>query len=206
MRSSRATCEAVHARQSDIENHDFRPEFVDDGERAACRRASCALRGRASRATSTRLPPRRRYRRPEACGARAPCRRSHRSNSWVPRVPHQARSVRRRFFEISSTDFSIRVFGGVKAGCGRWAGSIGVGFAAGRDDRDIPHASARRKTGAQGLHPPSSAIVILQAARRGRPHARRTMFDLFDDIPKPDIDWQPDWLDAGHRIRPDGAR
>ena len=22
------------------------------------------------------------------------------------------------------------------------------------------------------------------------------MFDLFDDIPKPDIDWLPDWLDA----------
>jgi hypothetical protein len=22
------------------------------------------------------------------------------------------------------------------------------------------------------------------------------MFDLFDDIPKPDIDWLPEWLDA----------
>ena len=31
------------------------------------------------------------------------------------------------------------------------------------------------------------------------------MFDLFDDIPKPDIDWQPDWLARRHRIRPDGG-
>jgi alkylated DNA repair dioxygenase AlkB len=29
-----------------------------------------------------------------------------------------------------------------------------------------------------------------------RPAPNLAMFDLFDDVPKPDIDWIPDWLDA----------
>jgi len=45
-------------------------------------------------------------------------------------------------------------------------------------------------------HAFQSAIVDLQAAPCGRSSAPRAMFDLFDDIPKPDIDWQPDWLAA----------